>query len=98
MARSGLGMRMCSGVSAVRKSRPASSSRTRILGSSERRAASTAPAEPPPTMTKSYSFSTPASYYRRALGQGDTNAQGLDRGGAERRLESQAPAPHPRHG
>src|SRR5882757_1357095 len=55
MARSGLGMRICSGVSAVRKSRPASSSRTRIAGSSLSRAASTAPAEPPPTMTKSYS-------------------------------------------
>src|SRR5262245_52463136 len=61
MARSGLGMRMCSGVSAVRKSRPASRRSTRTAASSLSRAASTAPAEPPPTMTKSYSCNMPAS-------------------------------------
>jgi hypothetical protein len=50
IARIGLGMLMCSGVSAERKLRPASSSNTRIAGSSLSRAASTAPAEPAPTM------------------------------------------------
>src|SRR6185369_14368621 len=67
MARSGLGMRKWCGVSAVRKSKPASSSSTRTAGSSLSRAARTAPAEPPPMMTKSYSFSMAATCRPRPL-------------------------------
>ena len=52
---SGSGCWMCSGVVAVRRSCPASSSSTRCDGSSLSRAASVAPAEPPPMMIVSYS-------------------------------------------
>ena len=58
IARIGLGMRICSGVSSLRRSCPASSSRTRCAGSSDSRAARVAPAEPPPMTIVSYSPSS----------------------------------------
>src|SRR6476619_91155 len=50
----GFGVRTSQGASSARQSRPASSSRTRRAGSSESRAATAAPAEPPPTTMTSY--------------------------------------------
>jgi hypothetical protein len=54
---------MCSGVVAVRRSCPASSNSTRCAGSSLRRAASVAPAEPPPMMIVSYSCSVTSGHF-----------------------------------
>src|SRR4051794_23158264 len=50
----GFGVRTSQGASSARQSRPASSRSTRLAGSSESRAATAAPAEPPPTTMTSY--------------------------------------------
>src|SRR6266702_5630466 len=50
----GFGVITSQGASSARQSRPASSSRTRLAGSSESLAATAAPAEPPPTTMTSY--------------------------------------------
>src|SRR5882672_9664692 len=50
----GFGVRISQGASSARQSRPASNNSTRLAGSSESRAATAAPAEPPPTTMTSY--------------------------------------------
>src|SRR5580698_7849834 len=50
----GLGVVISQGASCARQSLPASSSKTRLSGFSDSRAAMTAPAEPPPTTITSY--------------------------------------------
>src|SRR6266567_5802532 len=50
----GFGVRTSQGASSARQSRPASNNSTRLAGSSESRAATAAPAEPPPTTMTSY--------------------------------------------
>src|SRR6266700_2206306 len=50
----GFGVRTSQGASSARQSRPASNNSTRLAGSSESRAATAVPAEPPPTTMTSY--------------------------------------------
>src|SRR5438552_8164519 len=50
----GFGVWTSQGASSARQSKPASSNSTRLAGSSESRAATAAPAEPPPTTMTSY--------------------------------------------
>src|SRR5216684_1117950 len=70
---------MCSGVSAVRRSCPASSRSTRCEGSSLRRAASVAPAEPPPMIMVSYSCSIMPGHLHRLRGLYHPESGGLSR-------------------
>src|SRR5574338_632977 len=64
---------MCRKTSKRQSGRPASSTRTRVPGSSDRRFASTQPAEPPPTITTSKRSSIGSRSYRLRPPAGSVN-------------------------